>query len=151
MSFNLKTEDKVNLGLLVGGFVILLVIRNTAQMNAFEGPRYLASIGALVGLARWWSANKSNALKNLKSTFQILLVDSDLTKKSLIPIGAPLVYSITHGLAIGAVIGFIVDWVHNVMHRSAFLPQQMFVLSAIASLLSLLTIRLWLESVYKNN
>ena len=98
MSFNLKTEDKVNLGLIIGGFVILLVIRNTAQMNAFEGPKYLATIGAILGLARWWATNKSNALKNLKSIFQTLLLDSDLSKKNLIPTGVPLVYELDQNL-----------------------------------------------------
>ena len=149
MSFNLKTEDKVNLGLTLGAFVILLVVRNTAEMNAFEAPKYLAGIGAILGLARWWAANKSSALSKLKNTFTILLMEPDLNKKDLIPVGAPLVYGVTHGLFVGAILGLVVDWVHNLMHKNAFLPQEWFIQLALISLLILLIIRLTLESIYK--
>ena len=150
MSFNLNTEEKLNLGIFIGGFVFLLVIRNTAQMNAFEGPVYLAYIGGILGLARWWAANKGKALKNIRNILQALLLESDLTKNNLTTTGAPLVYAVSHGLLIGAGLGLLVDWVHNVMHRSAFLPQQPFILGAFLCLLLLLLARLWLESLFRS-
>ena len=149
MSFKLSQEDKINLGLGVGGFVILLLIRNTAQMNAMEAPQYLATIGGLFGLARWWASNKSNALKNLKSIFKILLFDTDINKYSLIPLGVPLVYSVLQATLLGSTLGFILDWVHNVMHKNAYLPQEMFLYSALSSIVLLLVIRMILESIYK--
>ncbi len=149
MSFKLKQDDKINLALLVGGFVILLLIRNTAQMNAYEAPRYLATIGGLFGLARWWAANKSSATKDLKNLFQILLFETNLKNKSLIPVGLPLIYSILHGTLLGSTLGFILDWLHNVMHKSAFLPHEIFIYSGISSIISLLVIRIILESIYK--
>ncbi len=149
MGFKLNQEDKINIGLAVGGFLVLLLIRNTAQMNAMEAPQYLATIGGLFGLARWWASNKSNALKNLKSIFQILLFDADINKNSLIPVGVPFVYSILQGTLLGSILGFILDWLHNVMHKSAFLPQEIFLYSAFAAIVLLLVIRIILESIYK--
>ena len=150
MSFNLKQEDKLNLALAVGGFVILLLIRNTAQMTAYEAPQYLATIGGILGIARWWAANKSSAVKDLKSIFQILVFEANLKNKSLIPIGVPLIYSLLQGTLLGSTLGFIIDWLHNVMHKNSFLPQEVFIYSAITSLICLLVVRILLESIYKN-
>ena len=118
-------------------------------MNAFEAPKYLATIGGGLGLARWWKSNKSKALEHLQSISKILLLDANLKNKDLIPIGVPLVYSIIHGTAMGSIIGFLVDWLHNVMHRSSYLPQEIFLYSALSSILSLLIIRIFLEFIYK--
>ena len=46
-------------------------------------------------------------------------------------------------------LGFSIDWIHNIMHRSSFWPQEWFLFSALGSVLVLLFIRLLLEAIYK--